>query len=216
MKKVVICVLFLMATAAICGLSLRSAYAAPVLAEGEEATSDPNVTINKEKREVAVYSEVNGKYFTEPTRHGVVFEGGSNGEKSVLRGLGDEKVFYEAMVAAGFTPSNKLTMADMTKGVKVEGDPLDVFISWEGKEIPFADAIRASDERPMDIRFGGNIENAKAANTGCILCLDSCAVGIVSNASYETGASNTIQFYGKSDVLPVDGTTVKVIFRPRS
>lgn len=185
------------------------------LAAGEEATSDPNIIINKDKKEVSVFSEVNAKYFTEPTRHGVVFSGGSNGEKSVLRGLGDEKVFYDALVAVGFEPSNKLTLDDMSKGVSVEGQALDVFVSWDGKELPFADIIKASEERPMDIRFGGNIDNAKDKNTGCILCLDSCAVGITSNAAYETGASNSINFYGRDDVLPADGAVVRVIFRER-
>ena len=186
------------------------------LAVGEEATASPNIFINKDKKEVNIFAEVNGKYFTEPTRHGVVYAGGSNRDKSVLRGLGDEKIFYETMVAAGFEPSNTLTVEDMSKGVKVEGEALDVFISWDGQdEIPFSDIIKASEERPMDVRFGGNIENAKEYNTGCILCLDSCAVGITSNAAYETGASDNIQFYGNSDVLPADGTKVKVIFRAR-
>lgn len=187
------------------------------LAAGEEATADANIVVNKEKKEVSYYAEVNGKYFTEPTRHGIVYSGGSNGEKAVLRGLGDEKVFYDAMISVGFKPGNNLTMEDMTKGVKVEGEALDVFISWDGQEeIPFADIIKASEEREMDIRFGGNIENAKAKNTGCVLCLDSCAVGITSNASYETGSSEKIKFYGKDDVLPDDGTKVKVTFKARN
>lgn len=186
------------------------------LAAGEEATSDPNVILNKGKKEVTVLAEVNSKYFTEKTRHGVVFKEGSNGEKSVLRGLGSEKVFYDAMITVGFKAGDNLTIEDMKLGKKVEGDPLDVFVSWDGKEIPFADIIKASDERPIDIRFGGNIKNANDKNTGCILCLDSCAVGITSNAAYETGANEKVDFFGKSDVLPADGTVVKVIFRARA
>ena len=67
----------------------------------------------------------------------------------------------------------------------------------------------------MDIRFGGNFEAAKAKRTGCILCLDSCAVGITSDAAYETGAVEVkkIGRYGREDVLPPDGSKVSVIFR---
>lgn len=67
----------------------------------------------------------------------------------------------------------------------------------------------------MDVRFGGNLEAAKKANTGCILCLDSCAVGITSNSSYPTGTTQNkvSEFYGNKDVLPADGTRVSVIFR---
>nr|AGS53095.1 hypothetical protein YdjY [uncultured bacterium contig00036] len=220
MKKIIVCGFVLVLAAAVIfgGCSRKPKYTVPEyqLAAGEETTSAPGIIINKGKREVFMFAVVNGKYFTQPTRHGVVFADGSNGDKSVLIGLGDEKVFYAAMVAVGFGPSNKLTIDDMSKGVSVEGEPLDVFVAWDGKEVPFANVIRASQERPMDIRFGGNLENAKEYNTGCILCLDSCAVGITSNAAYETGASETINFYGKKDVLPADGTMVRVIFRARA
>jgi hypothetical protein len=173
------------------------------------------MTVDKEKKEVSMQTEVNGKYFTEPTRHGVVYKDGSNGEKSVLRGLVSEKEFHQALLDIGAQAGNNVTLEDMAKGIKVEGDKLDVTVTWEGlgKEIPFADIITSSDPRPMDVRFGGNLERAEQKNTGCILCLDSCAVGITSNSSYVTGESNTVKFFGNKDVLPEDGTKVTVIFR---
>ena len=175
------------------------------------------VIIDIEKKEVIVPAEVNGKYFNSPTRHGVVFDRGSNGDKSVLRGLADEREFYQALIDIGAVPGNNLTMEDMKLEKTVDGQKLDVFITWDGlgKEIPFADIIRSDEERPMDIRFGGNLENAKDKRTGCILCLDSCAVGITSDAAYETGAVEIkkIGRYGREDVLPADGTRVSVIFR---
>ncbi|MEI0604101.1 YdjY domain-containing protein [Brachyspira alvinipulli] len=175
------------------------------------------VIIDMEKKEVIVPAEVNGKYFNSPTRHGVVFDRGSNGDKSVLRGLADEREFYQALIDIGAVPGNNLTMEDMKLEKTVDGQKLDVFVTWDGlgKEIPFADIIRSDDERPMDIRFGGNLENAKDKRTGCILCLDSCAVGITSDAAYETGAVEIkkIGRYGREDVLPADGTRVSVIFR---
>lgn len=175
------------------------------------------VIIDAEKKEVIIAAEVNGKYFNSPTRHGVVFDMGSNGDKSVLRGLADEREFYQALIDIGAVPGNNLTMEDMKLGKTVDGQKLDVFVTWDGlgKEIPFAEIIRSDEERPMDIRFGGNMENAKAKRTGCILCLDSCAVGITSDAAYETGAVEIkkIGRYGREDVLPADGTRVSVIFR---
>lgn len=67
----------------------------------------------------------------------------------------------------------------------------------------------------MDIRFGGNLDNARTFHTGCILCLDSCAVGITSNASYPSGTTqgDEVRFFGNDKVLPPDGTRVSVIFR---
>jgi len=184
------------------------------------------LVVNKEKKEVKMTTEVNGKYFTAGTRHGVVYKAGKNGEKSVLRGLADEKKFYEAMMSLGAKPGNNLTADDMKKGEKsIEGSKVNVFVTWDGlgKEIPFGDIIKSTDSkgnelplRPMDFRFGGNIDRANKNNTGCVLCLDSCATGIVSNAAYKAGeveALKNVNFFGKKDVLPKDGTKVTVIFR---
>ena len=175
------------------------------------------VIIDADKKEVVVEAEVNGKYFNSPTRHGVVFKGGSNGDKAVLRGLCDEREFYQALIDIGAEPGNNLTFEDMKLGKTVEGQKLDVFVTWDGlgREIPFADIIKSADSRTMDLRFGGNFENAKAKRTGCILCLDSCAVGIVSDAAYETGAveMKKVDRFGREDILPADGTKVSVIFR---
>ncbi|MGG7163254.1 YdjY domain-containing protein [Clostridium ihumii] len=186
-----------------------------------EDTNAKTLVINKDTKEIKMLCEVNGKYFTESTRHGIVFKDGSNGEKSVLRGLADEKKFYDALIELGAKAGNNLTAEDMKakkdNGKSVEGDKLEAVVTWEGqeKEIPFEDIIKASEERPMDLRFGGNIESAKKNNTGCVLCLDSCATGITSDASYPTGTTqnNVVKFYGDEEVLPEDGTVVTVTFR---
>lgn len=179
------------------------------------------LVVDKEAKEVKMLAEVNGKYFTEATRHGVVFEKGSNGEKSVLRGLADEKEFHQALLDIGAKAGNNLKAADMKagadNGVSVDGDKLVAVVTWDGqdKEIPFEDIIKASEEKPMDLRFGGNLESAKKNNTGCVLCLDSCATGITSDAAYPTGTTqnDVVKFYGDEDVLPKDGTVVTVTFR---
>jgi hypothetical protein len=185
------------------------------------ADVDLPIEVNQEKREVIIQAEVNGKYFDSPTRHGVVYAPGSNGEKSILRGLSSEKKFHGALLEIGATPGNNVTLDDMkaapANGVAVQGSKLDAFVTWEGagREIPFDDIVKASEERPSDYHFGGNLEAANKNNTGCILCLDSCAVGIISNASYPTGTTqnNVVEFFGDSSVLPPDGTRVSVIFR---
>ncbi|SDH90145.1 hypothetical protein SAMN05443529_12182 [Desulfosporosinus hippei DSM 8344] len=173
------------------------------------------IVIDKEAKTVKVYTEVNGKYFVEPTRHGVVFKDGSNGSKSVLKAWGNQNDFYNGLVDIGAKPGNNLKLDSV--GVAVEGDPLDVSITWAGagKEIPFGDGILDSTKKGFDFRFGGNQENAKAKNTGCILCLDSCPVGITSNAAHPTkDFDNKIaEFKGNQEVLPADGTPVVVTFK---
>lgn len=183
-----------------------------------DLTDTKTMVVNKDKKEIQILAQVNGKYLTEATRHGVVAKDGANGEKTVLRGLSNEIDFYNALIEIGAKPGNNISLDDMkTSTESVEGSKLNVFVTWKdlGKEIPFSDILSSSDKRPMDVRFGGNLENATNLKTGCILCLDSCAVGITSNAAYKANelTVSKISVTGNSAVLPADGTKVAVIFR---
>ena len=177
------------------------------------------VIIDADKKEVIIEAIVNGKYFTNPSRHhGIVFEGGKYGDRAVLIGLSDEREVYQALIDIGAVAGNNLKLEEYTKVSKnVDGQQLDVFVTWDGlgKEIPFADIIKSDDVRDMDIRFGGNFEAAKENRTGCILCLDSCPIAITSDAAYATAEldSKKIDKFIRDDVLPKDGEKVSVIFR---
>lgn len=183
-----------------------------------ELSDTKTMVVNKEKKEIQILAQVNGKYLTESTRHGVVFKDGTNGEKSVLRGLSNQFDFYNALIEIGAKPGNNISLDDMKNAEKsVEGSKLNVFVTWNGlgKEIPFSDILKATEKRPMDVHFGGNLESATNLKTGCILCLDSCAVGITSDAAYKANELDLkkLKITGNLDVLPADGTKVAVIFR---
>lgn len=176
------------------------------------------VVIDNDNKEVIIEATVNGKYFNRPSRHhGIVFKGGKYGDRAVLVGLADEREFYQALKDIGCVEGTNLTMEDMKLSKAVKGEPLDVFVTWEGlsKEIPFSEVIKSSEERPIDVRFGGNFEAAKSNRTGCILCLDSCPIAITSDAAFATAEldSKKIDKYIREDVLPADGSKVYVIFR---
>lgn len=147
-----------------------------------------------------------------------MFEGGKYGDRAVLIGLSDEREVYQALIDIGAVAGNNLKLEEYTKVSKnVDGQQLDVFVTWDGlgKEIPFAEIIKSDDVRDMDIRFGGNFEAAKENRTGCILCLDSCPIAITSDAAYATAEldSKKIDKFIREDVLPKDGEKVSVIFR---
>ena len=185
-----------------------------------DPTKDSPIVIDEANKTIRIYTEVNGTYFTESTRHGVVFKGGSNGEKSILRGYADEKLFYQALIDLGAKAGNNLTADDMKAaadaGKSVEGDILTVTVSFgDTKNLTFEKIVKASEQRPMVIRFGGNLASAEKNNTGCVLCLDSCATGITSNAAWETGSTqnDVVKFYGNKDILPADGSPVIVSFK---
>ena len=192
----------------------------------EMPTQSNPIVVDKDNKEVRYLAQVNGIYFTEDTRHGIVYKGGSNGDKSVLTGLGDEKEFYQAMIDCGFKAGNNLTADDMAdgsgEGKTIEGDKLEVTIEWDGQDaMPIEKCFKPTklSARTADWRFGGNLDRAKAKNTGCVLCLDSCAVGICSDAAWPcntTTATNTTWFNGVESVLPADGTLVTVTFAAKS
>ena len=177
------------------------------------------VIIDADKKEIIIEAIVNGKYFNSPSRHhGIVFEGGKYGDRAVLIGLSDEREVYQALIDIGAIAGDNLKLEEYTKVSKnVDGQKLDVFVTWDGlgKEIPFAEIIKSDDVRDMDIRFGGNFEAAKDNRTGCILCLDSCPIAITSDAAYATAEldSRKIDKFIRDDVLPKDGEKVSVIFR---
>jgi hypothetical protein len=178
-------------------------------------SKDNPLVVDKDAKTVKIYTELNAKYVVDPTRHGVVFKDGKNGDKAVFRAYANQNDFYTALVDIGAKPGNNLDLT--TAGKSVEGDQLDVTITWgsAGKEIPFNDAIIDTQGQAPAYRFGGNEDRAKEFLTGCILCLDSCPVGITSNSAYAQGSfdGKKVEFRGNKDVLPADGTPVTVTFK---
>jgi ferredoxin len=102
----------------------------------------------------------------------------------------------------------------------VQGDLLEVTVAWEGapKEYALDEVITDSNKKPFQIRFGGNLKNALQFKTGCLLCLDSCPVGITSNANYTMGAvekRSEVIFKGNDKILPPDGSLVVINVRTK-
>lgn len=174
------------------------------------------IKVDKEAGTVTVLASVNGKYFNEPTRHGSVFKDGTNGAKSILTAYATSVQFYDALIELGGKAGNNMTF-DNAATTRVEGDKIKAEVTWNGadKVYDINEVIKDSNGKPIDLRFGGNLEAAKEKNTGCLTCLDSCPVGIISNATYTNGAVENrqeVKFTGNSEVLPEDGTYVAVTY----
>lgn len=174
------------------------------------------IKVDKEAGTVTVLTQVNGKYFTETTRHASVFKDGSNGAKSVFTAYGNHVDFYNALVEIGAKPGDNMTPDNATT-TKVEGTALNLKVTWNGagKEYDINEVVKDSNGSKIAFKFGGNLERAKAKNTGCLSCLDSCPVGIISNTAYSYGAveqTKEVKFTGDQKVLPADGTYVATIY----
>lgn len=182
-------------------------------------TKEKPILVNGKEKSVSVLAEVNGKYFYQTTRHGMVYAGGSNGDKSVFRSYATDQDFYNALMKLGFKAGNNMTKENAAKTF-VQGDPLEVTVTWDGakKEYRLDEVITDSNKKPFQIRFGGNQKSALQFKTGCLLCLDSCPVGIISNANYTTGAvenRNEVIFKGNDKVLPPDGSLVVITVKAK-
>jgi hypothetical protein len=184
-------------------------------------TKENPIHVDSQERSVVILAEVNGKYLDQTTRHAIVYSGGRNGNKSVFRSYATPKDFCDALIKIGLKAGDNMTMDNKEKTL-VQGDLLEVTVSWSGsekKEYRLDDVIADSNGKPIEVRFGGNLKNALRYNTGCLLCLDSCPVGITSNAAYTYGAvekRNEVTFRGKKDVLPPDGTMVLIKLKAKT
>lgn len=174
------------------------------------------IKVDKEAGTVTVLAQVNGKYYTETTRHASVFKDGSNGAKSVLTAYGTHDDFYNALIEIGAEPGNNMT-PDNASTTKVEGTPIDMKVTWNGadKTYDVNEIIKDSNGNKIAFKFGGNHDRSIEKHTGCLTCLDSCPVGIISNSTYTNGAVEKTQevvFTGNQDVLPEDGTYVATVY----
>lgn len=183
----------------------------------EMPTADNPIVIDEEAGEVRVYAEVNRKWVTEPTRHGVVTAEGSNADKAIFKAGGNALDFNEALVQIGATPGDNVKK-DSPAGTAVEGDALEVLVGWDDSEYSINELVVSSGElggQELEPKFGGNYDFQAEVKTGCLFCLDSCAAGITSNASvgWKSFDGGKVEFRGNGDLLPADGTAVTVTFR---
>ncbi|CZE45952.1 YdjY domain-containing protein [Campylobacter geochelonis] len=168
-----------------------------------------------ENGKITILAKVNGKYFDSPTRHLAVFKDGKFGDKSIFTSLANQNDFYNALITLGAKPGNNMNPKTADK-TRVEGSKMAIKVAWKGsKEYDVNDVVIDSNSKPLDFRFGGNQERAKEINTGCVTCLDSCSVGIISNHTYTYGAvekRKEVEFFGNKKVLPPDGTYVTLTY----
>jgi len=195
--------LCLLAVAGLSGCDQQENAAAKVEYDGLSNSQPLRVDTNNHT--VTMLVQINGRFLTDDTRHGIVFKDGSNGHKSLFMGYATPKAFYEALKEAGGTPGENMTM-DNKETTHVTGSKLDISVNWQGaaKAYSFDEVIVDSNGKKLDMRFGGNLTAAEEKKTGCLVCLDSCPVGIVSNATYTYGAvekRGEVKFKGNASVL---------------
>ena len=178
--------------------------------EGRDVTftikvDDTSMVVNEEAKTISMNILSTG--YDKSTIHAIVNEEGSNADKTLFTTTADTKEFYEALKQLGAQDGNNIALDD-PDGI-IEGTGLDVNVEIGTENCSFADLFTASEERDMDMRFGGNLEVNQEYATGCIMCLESCPAGITSNAAYQYQEEIT---FGPSDKMPAKGTHIIATF----
>lgn len=167
--------------------------------EKETKEKGPALTVDKDAKTITVKAEATGN--TDSSIHLLVNQDGSNAEHAFFTTEATSMDFYNALVELGAVPGNNIPV-DAADGT-ILGSGMDVSVSAEGQDCGVYDMIEASEKREMDMRFGGNIALNQEYGTGCLLCLESCSVGVASDAAYEY--NEKIEFV-PSEQMPEKGT----------
>jgi hypothetical protein len=205
--------------------TLILSWAEPVPASVRDVPALPSraepLRVDSINKRVLIYTEVNPQSFNQSNPHwGVVYQGGKLHDKAILQAFCTPQDFHDALLQIGARPGNNQTLR--SSGEVIEGDVLLVSVTWPGLSRPLglADILEDSSGKGFRIRFGGNRQRAVEEQTGCITCLESCPIGITSNAAYPSISSwkrflspNSL-FKGKTEALPArEGSPIILIYR---
>lgn len=132
---------------------------------------------------VSFLAELNPAMAGEPLQHFAVFRDGEYADKALLQGFIAPRDLFNALVTLGFKPGENMTMQNWDT-TRVAGDALRISVWFEDTPQPMdiSQLITDPKGRGIAMRFGGNLKMAtKADASGCLICLFSCPMGIVSN-----------------------------------
>jgi len=214
MKKIV-GVAFILAAMVACGSETKDGTRTPASADGPVSKRNPLV-VDSDERTISVYATVNGRYLEESTRHGMNFLEGHIGDKSLFQSHANMLDFHDALQQLG-AERGELSEDGHLKG----GTAFDITVTWDDASKPYGinEVVEDSAGKSLDFHYGGTRKNALEEFTGCMMCFDSCDVGVTSNATHPKGitedADADVAIRGREEVLPEDGEAVVVTFALR-
>ena len=205
----------------------KGKFSAVKSAKTKKGASLSDVTVNTAEKSVTINAKVNGTFFVKSTRHLMIDSKGFNAGKAILESYCYPEDLYKALAKVGGVSWSKSADKTLDMGEKItKGNAenknystMDITISWDGESHDLSECLtttRGGSSAPkLNMVFSGNPGAAAKTYSGCMVCLDSCYIGIVSNSEYGLcdidGGNPTV--YARSDVLPEEGTVVKVTFK---
>ena len=141
------------------------------------------LTVDVATGTLSFLAELNPRKAGEALQHFAVFKDGSYAEKALFKGYITPRQLYDSLILLGFKAGENMTMQNWNS-TQVEGDALRIMVTVDGvaKSMDITELVQDPGGRGIDMRFGGNLNTAtRPGASGCLICLFSCPMGIVSN-----------------------------------
>lgn len=140
--------------------------------------------VDSANKEVRIIATVNNAGFVNSTVHGLNWEGGGIADMALFNTVVTPHQLYDALVTLGATPSNNVKL-DSAAGTLTTGTHITIYVTWTGapKKYLLTDLLNnyTATSGSGTFGFGGNLATNTNLATGCMACLQACAVGIVSS-----------------------------------
>lgn len=156
------------------------------------------IIVDRGAREIRLLATLQPKEFGPgwfkqlPGHHAVTWKDGRKGDEALLATFTSDIEVYNALISLGAKPGNNLTQAvwderknpeSSAPSTRVEGDPVVALVWWKGlkEPIPLSALLNNPTAKKIDLRFGGQKSLIPVWKSGCIICLQSCPGGKISN-----------------------------------
>ena len=203
-KTVLLALVTVLSLAALAGCSSNNEATDAATDTATEAVE--GIVVDEAAKTVTIPATATG-YSGESSIHFLVNENGSNAEKAYFTTAVTNHELFDALESLGATHGDNIAVED-TEGT-IEGSDLKIEVIVDGTSYAPSDLVAGADARPDQPRFGGNIELNDEYGTGCLFCMESCSLGITSNAAYEY--TEPMEFT-PTDNMPAAGTPVTVVY----
>jgi hypothetical protein len=205
-------------------------FSAPEFYQQNRTMSDTDsLIIDREKLEVRftgkMYpSRFNSFFSFTKHHHFIVWKDGRAAFNALIRADVNDLSIQRALEELGAVAGNTLTAATWEKrddpknpepDKQTEGTPIDVEVQWKNDTARHAEDIFNDDgKKGFAFRFGGHVSLIPVWRSGCVVCLQSCPGGRISNARYTMrDYAKDIATFSLKKNLPDDDTPVQITLR---
>jgi sterol desaturase/sphingolipid hydroxylase (fatty acid hydroxylase superfamily) len=188
------------------------------------------MTIDKANRSVSFTGTIFPSQFNSwrtwpKNHHFIVWKGGRSSSNALIEADANDLDLQRALESLGAVAGNNLTLDSWDRrkdpsnpdpDLHVKGTLIDVTIAWAGHApVHASDIFVDKGGHGFEFRFGGHEKFIPNWKSGCIVCLESCPGGRVSNARYSLRdyQNDVALFNVRRSLLPKDGTAVTITLR---